>query len=176
MKKNLTNRIIYFNKKNIEINKIKKVKKIVQYNLFSYGMIIDMWRKKKERIPSENFCILCGRYTNDKKFPSEDWTNQFFVCNNCKKVWCASCMGQVSGLGPNKTHKLGKKGAINCPDCGKTAFMIKLPTNLPFIQKKNVEIVSDISQIGDTPNYCTYCGETIPEDAQFCHICGTKQK
>ena len=134
-----------------------------------------MWRKKKERIPSDNFCILCGRYTNDKKFPKDDWTNYFFVCNTCKKVWCTSCMGQVTGIGPNKTFKYGKKGNVNCPDCGKTAFMAKLPINLSFIQKKDGKIAESNSQTGAALNYCTYCGETISENAQFCHICGTKQ-
>ncbi|MBY9006730.1 MAG: hypothetical protein KGD63_08230 [Candidatus Lokiarchaeota archaeon] len=129
-----------------------------------------MWRKKKkERIPSDNYCILCGRYTNDKKFPKEDWTNYFFSCNNCKIVWCNGCMGQITQLGSKKTFKMGKKGGINCQQCGNQAFISKLPINLIFKQKKRDQ------NILDAPNYCTYCGETISKDAQFCHICSAKQ-
>ena len=124
---------------------------------------------RKKRIPSDNFCVVCGRNTNDKKFPSEDWTNKFFVCHNCKKVWCASCMGQVTGLGPSKAHRLGKKGKVSCPDCNQFAAMIKLPQNLPFKQTD-----SGGTQ-GAASKFCRFCGESIPTNAKFCQHCGTPQ-
>ena len=102
-------------------------------------------KKKKERIPSKNFCVICGRHTNDKKFPSENYTNQFFSCNNCKKVWCGACMGQVTGLGPKKAFRMGSKGKVNCPDCNKFAAMVKLPDYLPFTQSKTQEEVHESS-------------------------------
>ncbi len=134
-----------------------------------------MTRKKKEQSPSNNFCILCGRHTNDRKFPSESWTNQFFVCIECKKVWCGACMGQVSGLGPGKTFRSGKKGKINCPDCSKLVAMAKLPGNLTFIQRKSQDLSSDNSQVHLSKNFCSFCGEKILSNASFCHVCGTKQ-
>jgi len=131
--------------------------------------------RKKVKIPSNNYCVICGRYTNDKKFPSENWTNQFFVCNKCKKVWCGTCMGQVNGYGPSKTFKLGKKGRINCPDCGQFAAMVKLPANLPFTQTKTQESSSFSSEGAIDKNYCKFCGENTPENATYCHVCGAKQ-
>ena len=129
-----------------------------------------MGRKKKDWEPSNNFCVVCGRYTNDKKFPSENWTNMFFTCNDCKKVWCGACMGQVTGLGPNKAFKLGKKGQVTCPDCKKFAAMIKLPENLPFTQSKDQAVAPSSNQ------FCKFCGEAIPDNAVFCQICGAKQE
>jgi hypothetical protein len=126
--------------------------------------------KKKDRKPSNNFCVVCGRYTNDKKFPTENWTNMFFICNNCKKVWCGACMGQVTSLGPNKAFKLGKKGQVNCPECNKFAAMVKLPENLSFAQSKNQEV----SSLGG--QFCKFCGESIPNNAVFCQVCGANQK
>ena len=123
---------------------------------------------RKKRIPSDNYCIICGRNTNDKKFPGEDWTNKFFVCNPCEKVWCANCMGQVSGLGVSKTHKMGKKGRVNCPNCGNMAVMIKLPQNLPF---KQVKATSEPKQ----SEFCRFCGEKLKKDKSKCSNCGADQ-
>ncbi len=132
-----------------------------------------MWKRKKERIPSNNYCIICGRYTNNKKFPSESWTNLFFICQICKKVWCASCMGQIKGIGASKTYKEGKKGKVNCPDCGNFAAMVKLPQNLPFSQ---IQKTDSINSEGQTKkNFCPFCNEGIPENSMFCNICGAKQ-
>ena len=88
-------------------------------------------RKKADWVPSDNFCVTCGRHTNDKKFPSENYTNMFFSCSKCKKVWCGSCMGQVSSMGPSKAFRQGKKGQVNCPDCSQTVIMAKLPESEP---------------------------------------------
>jgi len=132
-----------------------------------------MWKRKKERIPSNNYCIICGRYTNDKKFPTEAWTNQFFVCQICKKVWCGSCMGQVKGIGASKTFKEGTKGKVNCPDCENFAAMVKLPTNLSFSQiQKGVSINSEGYA---NKHFCQFCNANIPENSTFCNICGVKQ-
>ncbi len=128
---------------------------------------------KRERIPSNNYCIICGRNTNDKKFPSENWTNQFFSCQICKKVWCGSCMGQVKGIGASKTFKEGKKGKVKCPDCENLAVMVKLPPNLPFSQDQKA--ISKNSKVYSNINYCHFCGENIPEKSKFCSTCGAKQ-
>ncbi|KKL22219.1 hypothetical protein LCGC14_2437640 [marine sediment metagenome] len=132
-----------------------------------------MWKRKKERIPSKNYCIICGRNTNDKKFPTENWGNQFFSCQICKKVWCASCMGQVKGRGPSKIFNQGKKGKVNCPDCGNFAAMVKLPTNLPFSQSQKV--ISTNSEGYAKKKICQFCHESIPKNSTFCNICGVKQ-
>ncbi|MFX1571806.1 MAG: hypothetical protein ACFFB0_03580 [Promethearchaeota archaeon] len=132
-------------------------------------------RKKKERIPSDYFCVICGRYTNDKRYSGDNWINQFFVCHTCKKVWCGSCMGQVTGQGPRKTYNLGKKGKVSCPDCGNFAAMIRLPENLPFKQIKPQEIASINAEQITGKNYCKFCGEVIPESASYCNACGAKQ-
>lgn len=135
-----------------------------------------MPRKKKE--PSNNFCVICGRYTNKKKY-GEDYSNYFYVCNNCKKVWCAYCFGQLSGKGPNKTFKLGKKGQIHCPDCGQVTPVIKNPENLQFIQvREQVEVKVQlpgpkISPVGE--KVCSACKQKIREDAQYCDFCGEAQ-
>jgi len=61
---------------------------------------------RKNKTPSNNFCITCGRATNDKKLAIDSWTNQFFVCDNYQKIWCGKCMGQETKKGPAKTFKL----------------------------------------------------------------------
>lgn len=135
-----------------------------------------MLRRKKERIPSENFCVICGRNTNDKKFPKDNWTNQFFMCHNCKKVWCGSCMGQVTGLGPSKAFKLGKKGKVNCPNCENFVYMVKLPGTLPFNQNRTQESTPINSEVSLSKNFCKFCGEGLPDNSSYCNICGAKQK
>ena len=94
----------------------------------------------------------------------------FFSCNSCQKVWCGTCMGQVTGLGPNKAFKLGKKGQVDCPECKKFVAMVKLPTNLPFTQNKVQETASIRRQ------FCMFCGEAIPDNATYCKVCGEKQE
>ena len=127
-----------------------------------------MPRKKKE--PSNNFCVICGRYTNKKRY-GEDWSNYFYFCNNCEKVWCAKCFGQISGKGPNKTFKLGKKGQIYCPDCGKTAPVVKNPVNLQFIQTS----VQAGTQSQGGQKVCPLCNQKIRQDAKYCDFCGEAQ-
>lgn len=134
-----------------------------------------MLRRKKERTPSRNFCVICGRYSNDKKFPKDNWTNQFFLCRNCKKVWCGACMGQVTTLGASKTFKLGRKGKVNCPDCGNIAVMVKLPERLPFTQIRTPETDSISSEVLVRKNFCNFCGKDIPESSTYCNGCGAKQ-
>ena len=134
-----------------------------------------MLRRKKERTPSKNFCVICGRYTNDKKFPKENWTNQFFLCRNCNKVWCGACMGQVTALGPSKAFKLGKKGKVNCPDCSNFVAMVKLPERLPFTQISHLETAPISSEGLISKNFCKFCGEGIPENSTYCNGCGAKQ-
>ncbi|MBN1216815.1 MAG: hypothetical protein JXA99_15415 [Candidatus Lokiarchaeota archaeon] len=131
--------------------------------------------KKKKREPSDNYCVLCGRNTNDKRFPTEEWINYFFSCNKCEKVWCATCMGQLSKLGPKKTFKFGKKGGINCPECENQVFLSKLPNNLIFKQKMTEQVSQNTIQTSTPLYYCKYCGESLSEEAEFCHICGAKQ-
>ena len=80
--------------------------------------------------------MSCVRFSIDKKFPSENWTNMFFSCNNRKKVWCGSCMRQVTGLDPNKSFKFGKKGQVTCPTFSHEIIMMKLPEYLRFTQRK----------------------------------------
>ena len=135
-----------------------------------------MLRRKKEWIPSKNFCVICGRHTNDKKLSADSWGNQFFICHNCKKVWCGTCMGQVLGIGPSKANRQGKKGKISCPDCGNFVAMARLPKNLPFAQSKPQEMTSISSGEAIHKNFCKFCGEGIPENATYCNICGAKQE
>ena len=136
-----------------------------------------MGRKKADWTPSNNYCVTCGRYTNDRKFPSENYSNMFFSCNNCKKVWCGSCMGQVSNLGPSKAFRMGKKGQVTCPDCNQTVIMAKLPKNLPFTQQKKPGGDQPVNtKVSLSGNYCKFCGESIPKNAIFCQICGAKQE
>lgn len=135
-----------------------------------------MLRRKKEQTPSKNFCVICGRHTNDKKFPKDNWTNQFFLCRNCKKVWCGACMGQIAGLGPSKAFKLGRKGKVNCPDCDNFAIMVKLPERLPFSQTTTREIASVSSEESLSKNFCKFCGGGIPENSIYCNVCGANQE
>ncbi len=134
-----------------------------------------VFKKRKDFTPSKNFCVVCGRYTNDKKFPSENWTNQFFICHTCKRVWCGSCMGQVTGNGPNKTFKMGQKGGVKCPHCGESVIMAKLPANIPFTQtSEQPSSVPDVKP--STSNiFCKFCGEKIPSNTMVCRVCGAKQ-
>ena len=135
--------------------------------------------KKREKVPSNNYCVLCGRYTNDKKYAGDQWANFFYSCNTCQKVWCSDCMGQVSGLGPRKTFKAGKTGKIACPDCGSFVPMLKNPQNLPFIQVKHesedqlpgTSIKADLSLEN---KICEMCGQRLRDSANYCDYCGSK--
>ncbi len=132
-----------------------------------------MPKQKKKRPPSDYNCILCGRNTNDKKIFGDEWQNYFFSCKNCQHVWCAQCFGQLTGLGPRKAFKLGKRGKINCPDCNQFIPMIKLPFNLPFSQKDSQK---DKGQVETTQShFCALCGHKINSDAKFCENCGGEQ-
>ena len=134
--------------------------------------------KKREREPSNNFCVSCGRYTNDKKYGGDQWANFFFSCNKCQKVWCADCMGQLSGLGARKTFKSAKTGNVSCPECNNFIPMIKNPQNLPFIQQKQVAgdaVVVDFKSTEIVEDkICKMCGQRLRSSANFCDYCGTK--
>ncbi len=125
--------------------------------------------QRKKRLPSNYHCVLCGRNTNDKKYFVDEWGNYFFSCKNCKKVWCASCMGQLAGVGARKAFKLGKKGKMTCVNCNSFALMIKLPNNLPFIQNEFERHQSD------EVKFCSLCGYKISVNAKFCESCGGEQ-
>lgn len=127
---------------------------------------------RKKKPPSKNYCVLCGRHTNDKKYFGDSWTNYFFSCNTCKKVWCTDCLGQVTGKGSRKTYKFGRKGQISCPDCGNFMPMIQLPVNLPFIQDKTQERESGADIESGSKKTCSMCGQKISQDAKFCDYCG----
>ncbi len=101
---------------------------------------------KDKKSNSDNFCVVCGRPTDDRKIWADAWTNQFFSCIVCKKVWCVTCMGAITKKGPRKTWKLGIKKAITCPDCSTSIPMLRLPKNLPFKQKRSVVKSSVIPQ------------------------------
>ncbi|MFX1275297.1 MAG: hypothetical protein ACFFBP_08960 [Promethearchaeota archaeon] len=122
---------------------------------------------------SDHYCVLCNRNTNDKTYWGEAWQNYFFSCKNCKSVWCADCMGQVSGFGPRKTFKQGKKGKINCPQCGQFVPVIKLPFKLPFVQEKVEKEKNHVEPI--KTKFCGLCGYKINATAKFCENCGGEQ-
>ncbi len=145
-----------------------------------------MGRRKKVKVPSKNFCVVCGRISNDKKYFGDNWTNEFFACNKCKMGWCSKCMAQVSGRSPNKNFRLGRKGKVNCPDCGKAVPMIRLPENLPFEQSKSSSSSQGVSSGQAQPTqgskepeehkFCDFCGEKMVKVAKFCQTCGAAQK
>ena len=124
---------------------------------------------RKKQVPSNNFCILCGRITNDKKRFGEEWDNSFFACNKCQKVWCANCFGQLKGVGAKKAYRSGKKGQVTCPDCNQFMPMVRLPENLPFSQ------IRPQSQDSGETKACVMCGQRIKQGANFCDYCGSKQ-
>ncbi|MFX1236649.1 MAG: hypothetical protein ACFFAS_16580 [Promethearchaeota archaeon] len=126
---------------------------------------------KKKRLPSDYFCVICGRNTNNKSWKGDPWSNYFFSCIICKKVWCATCMGALTGLGPKKTFKLGKKGNVRCNKCEAIIPPIKLPVNLPFKQKKDLESQSD-EIIEEMKKFCPLCEHKISVKARFCENCG----
>jgi rRNA maturation endonuclease Nob1 len=81
-------------------------------------------------------------------------------------------MGQVTGRGPRKAFKFGKKGQISCPDCGNFVPVIKLPINLPFVQKR-ASLDDSITPLeSDSEKTCKMCGQKIKDDAKFCNYCG----
>jgi len=133
----------------------------------------NMFQERKKRPPSDYYCVVCGRNTNDKKIFVDEWGNQFFSCKSCRQVWCANCMGQITGIGASKTYKLGKKGKINCPNCNQFVPMIKLPFNLPFVQAK----IQQSSIQADSPEtkFCVLCGHEINKNAKYCENCGGEQ-
>ncbi|MBN1801625.1 MAG: hypothetical protein JW891_08985 [Candidatus Lokiarchaeota archaeon] len=124
---------------------------------------------RNKRTPSNYNCVLCGRNTNDKKYFVDEWGNYFFACRNCKKVWCASCLGQLTGIGPRKAFKLGKKGKMVCVECNSFVPMIKLPINLPFTQD-NIE-----QHHPEEFKFCNLCGHKISLNARYCESCGGEQ-
>ncbi len=131
---------------------------------------------RKKTIPSNNFCVLCGRHTNEKKRFGENWDNFFFACNYCQKVWCVNCFGQLIGKGPRKSFKLGKKGQINCLDCNNFIPMIRLPENLPFVQKRGqAQKAGEKKQELGGMKTCTMCGQKLKQGSNFCDYCGEKQ-
>jgi len=129
--------------------------------------------ERKKRPPSEYFCIICGRNTNNKLYWGDEWQNYFFSCKNCRKVWCTNCLGQLTGIGPKKSFKLGKRGRVNCPDCNQFLPMIKLPFNLPFVQEN---FQKGKKQVGSEElKFCFLCGHEINKDVKFCENCGGEQ-
>ncbi len=129
--------------------------------------------ERKKRPPSDYFCVVCGRNTNDKQYWGDDWQNYFISCSTCRKVWCVNCMGQITGMGPRKTFKLAKRGKINCRDCNQFVPVIKLPYNLPFVQENIQKSKSHVES--KELKFCTLCGHEINKDAKFCENCGGEQ-
>ena len=132
-----------------------------------------MLPERKKRPPSNYYCVVCGRNTNDKQYWGDEWQNYFFSCKNCRKVWCANCMGQMTGIGQKKTFKLAKRGNINCPDCNQFVPIIKLPINLPFVQEKVQQSNTQVES--DEKKFCILCGHDINKNAKFCENCGGEQ-
>ncbi|MHA1292784.1 MAG: hypothetical protein ACTSQJ_08980 [Promethearchaeota archaeon] len=92
-----------------------------------------MVRRKKK----DNFCVICGKLTDDKKTfgkVSDPYPNQFFICENCKKIWCAACMKSILRKSHKETHKLGKKNKVQCPECKQLIPMYRTPVNISFKQ------------------------------------------
>ena len=129
--------------------------------------------EKKKRPPSDYSCCLCGRNTNDKKYWGDEWQNYFFSCNNCKKVWCANCMGQINGLGPKRTFKLAKRGKVNCTECTQFVPIIKLPLKLPFVQESLQKSKNQVES--KETHFCALCGHEVNNIAKFCENCGGEQ-
>ncbi|MFX1236650.1 MAG: hypothetical protein ACFFAS_16585 [Promethearchaeota archaeon] len=128
----------------------------------------------KNRPPSNYHCVICGRNTNDKKYFVDEWGNYFFACSNCKKVWCTSCMGQLTKLGAKKTFKLGKKGKMSCIACDSFIPVMKNPFNLPFVQEIPQSSTSGVI-VNEPIKYCALCGHEISHKAKFCENCGGEQ-
>ena len=131
---------------------------------------------KDKKSHSDNFCVVCGRPTNDKKIWADAWTNQFFICNVCKKVWCGSCMGAITTKGPSKTWKLGKRGIIKCPDCGTFIPMLRLPKNLPFKQERSVVKSSVVPQFTNNKTLAPSSAEKKRENIQIFMSYATKDE
>lgn len=121
----------------------------------------------RRRVLSDNFCEICGRNTNNKKY-GDHWINKFFVCNNCKKVWCSICFGQKSGLSQSKAHRLAVKGKVKCPECNSFIAMIRLPQDLSFKSGK-------ASSSGSNSEFCNFCGEKLKLNSNTCKNCGVEQ-
>jgi len=128
---------------------------------------------RRIKAPSSNFCVICGRHTNDRRIIGDVLKNQYFICNTCEKVWCGSCMSQLMGQMQNKVLKLAKKGQVLCPDCNQFSPMVKSPETLRFTQSK----APQAQQPHDSENLkiCSVCGQEIRDEAKFCEFCGSEQ-
>ena len=138
---------------------------------------------KKEFTPSEYHCVLCGRFTNDKRIVGDILKNQFFICHKDRKVWCGSCLAQIVKISQTKMWNFGKKGGLLCPECGENLLMAKNPTNIPFTQKPTslcedleAELYGKKPQISGKLKTCHACGKEIREEAKFCDYCGAKHE
>ncbi len=138
---------------------------------------------KRDVSPSKFHCALCGRFTNDKRIVGDLLKNQFFICHKDKKVWCGSCLTQITEISPNKLWNYGKKGRVLCPECGGNLVMAKNPINIPFTQdtaisseESEAELYGNALQISGKMKICPACGREIREAAIFCDFCGAKQE
>jgi hypothetical protein len=138
---------------------------------------------KREFTPSDYFCALCGRTTNDKRLVGDILKNQFFICHKDKKIWCGSCLSQLIKMPQSKMWNYGKKGRLLCPECGENLLMAKNPINIPFTQDLTsssddleAELYGKTAQISGKMKICPVCGKEIREEATFCDSCGAKQE
>lgn len=145
---------------------------------------------------SENYCVSCGKSATKFRVFGDAWTSYFFICNNCRKVWCVDCMGSITKKGARKTFRLGKKGSVMCPNCKSSIPMIYRPKQIPFSQvqserpllahsadqqqqqQQNIVINVQQPQVQSSDNnlkYCSMCGKQIKQNAKFCEHCGGEQ-
>ena len=139
---------------------------------------------QNQKPPSNNFCVVCGRYTSytvRRTLYKIVYDDYFFSCNYCQKVWCVNDMAERVGMSPEKIYKLGKKNQMICQDCGNELKMLKLPMNLPFKQVRyiGVEAIDSGTQINlgqeNLKKICSNCGQSINQAAGFCEFCGAQQ-
>ena len=138
---------------------------------------------KRDITPSKNHCVLCGRLTSDKRIMGDLLKNQFFICHKDKKVWCGSCLAQITEISPNKLWTYGKKGRVLCPKCGENLLMARNPVNIPFIQESTIssedteaDLYGKAPQVSGKLKICPACGKEIRDIALFCDFCGAKQE
>ncbi len=156
----------------------------------------------EKKSKSKNFCVVCGKSTSKFRAFGSAWVSYFFICTNCRKIWCVDCMGGITGKGSKKTYRLGKKGNIKCPECKSKIPMVYRPKNIPFTQPiTQLPISSQSQQMQQqqqqqqqvtvniqAPNplqshatkqtdmkFCSFCGKKIKKNVKFCEHCGSEQ-